>query len=90
VGGGKPKPKPSPPPPPPLVVGKGTLTVKSSPLWGRVTIDGKTFDDTTPLTVSLPAGRHEVVVAHPPRNLVRRAKVTVEADKTTVHSVTFE
>jgi serine/threonine protein kinase len=82
--------KPKPAPAPPAVVGKGTLTIKSSPLWGKVTIDGKTWDDTTPLTVSLPAGKHDVVVAHPPRNLVRRAKVTVEADKTTIHSVTFE
>ena len=70
--------------------GSGKLTITSSPLWGRVTIDGKTYDDTTPLTVSLPAGKHDVVVAHPPRDLVRRAKVTVEADKVTVHSVTFE
>jgi len=85
------KPKPPPPPPAPVAaVGKGTLTIKSSPLWGKVTIDGKTFDDTTPLTVVLPAGKHDVVVAHPPRNLVRRAKVNVEADKTTIHSVTFE
>lgn len=70
--------------------GTGTLTITSSPLWGRVTIDGKTYDDTTPLTVSLPAGKHDVVVAHPPRDLVRRAKVTVEADTVTVHSVTFD
>lgn len=79
-----------PRPPPPAVVGKGTLTIKSSPLWGKVTIDGRSYDDTTPLTVSLPAGKHDVVVSHPPRNLVRRAKVTVEVDKTTIHSVTFE
>jgi serine/threonine protein kinase len=96
-----PTPTPTPPSPPPTgsaqkpkptpaVVGKGTLTIKSSPLWGKVTIDGKTYDDTTPLTVTLSAGRHDVVVAHPPRNLVRRAKVMVEADKTTIHSVTFE
>jgi serine/threonine protein kinase len=82
--------KPKLPTAPVAAAGKGTLIIKSSPLWGKVTIDGKTFDDTTPLTVVLPAGKHDVVVAHPPRNLVRRAKVTVEADKTTIHSVTFE
>ncbi len=86
-------PTPEPPTPskrPPAAKAMGTLVVKTTALWGNVSIDGKTYPDTTPLTVQLPAGRHEVVVSHPPRNLVKKSKVEVVADKKVVHTVTLE
>jgi serine/threonine protein kinase len=86
----------TPAPPPttatkkPATKGTGTLVVKTTAVWGNVTIDGKAYSDTTPLTVTLPAGRHEVVVSHPPRNLVKKSKVDVQADKTVTLTVSLE
>lgn len=75
--------------PPPKKGKPGKLTVTSMPYWGRVTIDGKTLDDTTPVTVTLPAGSYDVVVEHPPQRLMKRFTVEVEAGKTVKRAVSF-
>jgi serine/threonine protein kinase len=82
--------KPTPNKPSPVKKGKpGKLTITSMPYWGRVTVDGRTLDDTTPVTVSLPAGTYEVVVEHPPQRLMKKLTVEVEAGKTVKRSVSF-
>jgi hypothetical protein len=70
--------------------GTGTLVLKTTPWWGNVEIDGQLQEDTTPLTLTLSAGRHDVVVRHPPRSLTRRFKVVVPANDTVVRVITFE
>ena len=74
----------------PAARGTGTLKLKTTPYWGQVTIDGKVYDDATPLSVQLSAGTHDVVVAHPPKNLVRRFKVVVKANDTVTRTITFD
>ncbi len=81
------KPKPAAAP---AAKGQGTLVLKTTPYWGNVIIDGKAEDDTTPLTVSLAAGRHDVVVSHPPKGLSKRFKVVVVANDTVTRVITFE
>jgi serine/threonine protein kinase len=56
---------------------RGSLTITTTPYWGRVTIDGKALEETTPVTVKLSAGVHQVTVSHPPKGLVKRFKVTI-------------
>jgi serine/threonine-protein kinase len=70
--------------------GEGTLVLKASPFWGQVTIDGRVLDDQTPVSVKLPAGRHDVVVSHPPRGLVQRFKVSLAPGETVTRAITFE
>jgi len=70
--------------------GEGTLLVKASPYWGQVTVDGKVLEEQTPISVRLPAGKHDVAVSHPPRGLVRRFKVTIAPGETVTRAVTFE
>lgn len=74
----------------PAAKGQGTLVLKTTPYWGKVVIDGRSEEDTTPLTVTLPAGRHDVVVSHPPKNLSKRFKVVVTANETVTRVITFE
>lgn len=74
----------------PVVRGTGTLKLKTTPYWGQVTIDGKTYEDNTPLSVQLAAGSHDVVVSHPPKNLVRKFKVVVKANDTVTRTITFD
>jgi hypothetical protein len=69
--------------------GRGSLTITSTPYWGRVTIDGKVLDDTTPVTVKLSAGTHTVEVAHPPKGVVRTFKVKVPAGGKVRRTVNF-
>ena len=71
-------------------VGKGSLTVITTPYWARVTVDGKTLDDTTPVTVELKAGTHWVVVAHPPKGLVKKLKVRIKAGESERRTIHFE
>ena len=82
--------KPKPATPAAVVKGQGTLVLKTTPWWGAVVIDGKPEEDTTPLTVTLNAGRHDVVVSHPPKGLARRFKVVVVANETVTRVITFE
>jgi hypothetical protein len=72
------------------VKGEGTLVVKASPYWGQVSVDGRALDEQTPVTVKLPPGRHDVVVSHPPRGLVKRFKVVIVSGQTVVRAVTFD
>jgi serine/threonine protein kinase len=72
------------------VKGEGTLLVKASPYWGQVSVDGRVLDDQTPVSVKLPAGRHDVVVSHPPRGLVKRFKVLIAPGETVTRAVTFD
>ena len=68
----------------------GTLLLTTQPYWANVAIDGKAIEDTTPLTVSLPAGRHDVVVTHPPKGLVKKLKVVVIANESVTRTVVFD
>jgi serine/threonine protein kinase len=68
----------------------GTLVLKTTPWWGNVEIDGQAQEDTTPLTLTLSAGRHDVVVTHPPKGLTKRFKVVVLANDTVVRVINFE
>lgn len=69
--------------------GTGTLVLKSRPYWGQVSIDGKSYEETTPLTVELKVGSHDVVVAHPPKGLEKRFKVIIKANGIVDKTVTF-
>ena len=68
---------------------KGVLVVTSAPYWGRVTINGATIEETTPVRVPLKAGTHEVIVSHPPKGLEKRFKVTIKPGETVKRAVTF-
>ncbi len=68
---------------------KGVLVVTSAPYWGRVTIDGATLEETTPIRVTLKAGTHEVIVSHPPKGLEKRFKITLKPGETVKRAVTF-
>ena len=69
--------------------GKGTLIITTSPYWGRVTVDGRTLEDTTPVTVTLKAGVHTVTVSHPPKGLVKKFKVTIKPGKKIRKTIKF-
>jgi serine/threonine protein kinase len=68
----------------------GQLQLKTQPYWANVTIDGKALDDTTPITVQLSPGRHDVVVSHPPRGLTKKLKVVIVGNETTSRTVVFD
>jgi hypothetical protein len=68
----------------------GLLQLKTQPYWASVTIDGKALDDTTPITVPLSPGRHDVVVSHPPRGLTKKLKVVIVGNETTSRTVVFD
>ncbi len=86
----RPRPKPLEAAPATATKGSGTLIIKTTPYWGKVVIDGKPEDDTTPLTLTLSAGRHDVVVSHPPKGLSKRFKVVVVANETVTRVITFD
>lgn len=79
-----------PPPPPPQLKGNGTLTLKTTPYWGTVNVDGKLYDEQTPLSVTLSAGKHDVIVAHPPKGLMRKFKIVIKPGETVTRTITFE
>lgn len=68
----------------------GTLILRTKDMWGQVTIDGKTWEETTPLTVELKPGRHSVVVAHPPKGFKKSFVVTLKPGETVMRSIAFE
>jgi serine/threonine-protein kinase len=59
----------------------GALWVNLLP-WARVTVDGRTVGD-TPQRITLPAGRHRLVLFNPQLDLRRELVITVRAGKTT-------
>ncbi len=67
----------------------GTLKITSKPYWGSVTVDGKTYDEVTPMTIDLPFGKHRLVVTHPPKGLKRERTITIRSD-TQLESIDFE
>jgi serine/threonine protein kinase len=82
----------APPPPavapaPPRPEGEGTLVVASSP-WCNVTVDGQARG-TTPLSVKLKAGAHQVVLANPEFHIKRTLAVEVAPNQTVRKSLDF-
>ncbi len=75
---------------PPTSTKPGTLTLKTTPYWGTVTIDGKVYDEQTPLSVQLAPGKHEVTVAHPPKGLMKKFKVVIKPGETQTRMIPFE
>jgi hypothetical protein len=83
-----PAPSVAPPPVAPAPkVGDGTLVVASSP-WCNVTVDGQARG-TTPLSVKLKAGSHEVVLVNPEFKIKRTLSVEVEPGQTVRKSLDF-
>ncbi len=84
-------PAPSTPAPPPVAPappkGDGTLVIASSP-WCTVTVDGQARG-TTPISVKLKAGAHEVVLANPEFKIKRTLAVEIEANQTVRKSLDF-
>lgn len=74
----------------PAVVKMATLVLRTKDVWGQVTIDGKTYEEVTPLTVELKAGRHNVVVAHPPKGHKKSFSVTLKPGETLTRTVEFD
>jgi hypothetical protein len=60
--------------------GKGTLRVGVKP-WAVVFLDGRELGQ-APKSWQVPAGRHRVEVRFPPKSLVKKYTVTIEADDT--------
>jgi serine/threonine protein kinase len=67
-----------------------TLMIKTKPVWGEVTIDGKKYDETTPLAVSLAPGKHTVVVTHAPKGFQKTFTVTLKPGESETRTVAFE
>jgi PEGA domain len=81
------------PPPPPLAPpapkreGEGTLVIASSP-WCTVAVDGQARG-TTPLSLKLKAGAHEVVLANPDYKIRRSLAIDIEPNQTVRKSLDF-
>jgi len=73
----------------PKPTGSGFLVVTTTGKWGRVVVNGRTLDDTTPVREKLPSGTYNVVVTHPPEGKVKRFKVTIQNGKTVRKTVSF-
>ena len=71
----------------PVKQGDGTLVVASSP-WCNVTVDGQARG-TTPLSVKLKAGSHDVVLSNPEFKIKRTLAVEVEPGQTVRKSLDF-
>jgi hypothetical protein len=82
--------KKPPQPPPVQAKGAGTLQLKTTPYWAQVTIDGRTYDEVTPMSVQLAAGRHEVTLSNPAKGVTKKVKVVVVADETTSRMIELE
>jgi hypothetical protein len=81
---------PAPPPaapPPPKREGEGMLVIASSP-WCTVAVDGQARG-TTPLSLKLKAGAHEVVLANPDYKIKRTLAVDIEPNQTVRKSLDF-
>jgi serine/threonine protein kinase len=69
--------------PPPAAAKTGFLRINSKP-WTRIYIDGKDTGLTTPQTkISLPAGKHSVLLVNNPFNIKHTVGVTITAGETT-------
>jgi serine/threonine-protein kinase len=75
-----PKAKPSAPN---ALVRRGKLSLDTSP-WTRVFLNGKELGDTPLLEVTVPAGRHLLLLVNEQKNLKRSVEVEIEPGKTTV------
>lgn len=67
-----------------------TLMIKTKPVWGEVTIDGRKYEETTPLQVSLAPGKHTVVVTHPPKGFKKSFTITLKAGESESKTISFE
>jgi len=67
--------------------GQGTLVIASSP-WCTVAVDGKPRG-TTPLSLKLDAGAHDVVLANPDYKIKRSLAVDIEPNQTVRKSLDF-
>ena len=67
-----------------------SLTIKTRPVWGEVTIDGLKYEETTPLQVWLAPGKHTVVVTHPPKGLKQSFSITLMPGQSETRTVRFE
>ena len=74
-------------PPPPRRQGDGTLVIASSP-WCTVTVDGQARG-TTPLSLKLEAGPHQVLLANPDYKIKRTLSVDIEPNQTVRKSLDF-
>jgi len=63
------------------------LVIASSP-WCTVTVDGQARG-TTPLSLKLKAGAHDVVLANPEYKIRRSLSVDIEANQTVRKSLDF-
>ena len=79
--------QPSAPPLAPRPVGEGTLVIASSP-WCTVTVDGQARG-TTPLSLKLKAGGHQVLLTNPDYKIKRTLAVDVEPNQTVRKSLDF-
>jgi serine/threonine protein kinase len=70
--------------------GVGTLVLKTLPYWANVVIDGKRYDETTPFTIELKAGTHNVELTHPPKGLSKRLRVVVKSGESVTRTIQFE
>jgi serine/threonine protein kinase len=68
---------------PAAVVRRGKLSLDTSP-WTRVFLNGKELGDTPLLEVTVPAGRHVLLLVNDSKNLKRSVEVEIEPGKTTV------
>jgi hypothetical protein len=85
-----PQPAAAPPlvaPAPPRREGDGTLVIASSP-WCTVMVDGQARG-TTPLSLKLKAGAHDIVLANPEYKIRRSLSVDIEANQTVRKSLDF-
>ncbi|HEY2748771.1 MAG TPA: serine/threonine-protein kinase [Polyangia bacterium] len=78
---------PAPPAPAPAPRGDGTLVLASSP-WCTVTVDGQARG-TTPISVKLKAGAHQVLLANPEYKIKRTLAVDIEPNQTVRKSLDF-
>ncbi len=77
----------SAPTPPPAPKGDGTLVIASSP-WCTVSVDGQARG-TTPLSLKLKAGAHQVLLANPDYKIKRTLAIEIEANQTVRRSLDF-
>jgi len=85
------RPSTSAPPPavpaPARAQGDGTLVIATSP-WCSVAVDGQARG-TTPLSMKLKAGAHEIVLANPEYKIKRTLSVDIEPNQTVRKSLDF-
>jgi serine/threonine protein kinase len=84
----KPAPAPAPAPAAPVKMeGNGTLAIASNP-WCTVTIDGVDKGQ-TPISLTVPAGKHSVTLSNPDYKIKRQLSVTVMPNETVRKKLDF-